>query len=104
MNTDPGPARAVQIQIVGLANGRPSPIAGQWLVEYDPTRTGHTPDGRPMTAHIVCSADRRQARRFGTVAEAHACWNTTSGRYRPDKQVDRPLTAFNILVVPVEDQ
>jgi hypothetical protein len=91
--------RPVQIQIVGLSSGRPSPIDGQWLVEYDPTRTGTGPDGNPTTAHIVCSPDQQEGRLFETAATAHAYWRTPSGRTRPDGQVDRPLTAFTVAMV-----
>lgn len=39
------------IQLVGLASGEPTPFDGQYLVEYDPTRPGRSPD--------VCTAQRR---------------------------------------------
>lgn len=87
------------IRILGLTTGRPSPFDGQWLVEYDPTRPGRAPDGRPLTAHIVCSLDPTRALRFNSAAEAHTCWISKSGKPSP---ADMPLTAFNIAVEPVE--
>lgn len=92
----------VGLRIVGLISGQPSPLDNQWVVEYDPTRPGADPHGRPMTAHVVCSPDPARARRFESVDDARAYWRTTSGRTRPDGQPDRPLTAFSVLAEPVE--
>ncbi|SRR6266704_681667 len=85
----------VSIRLVRLASGARSPFDGQWLVEYDPTRPGTAPDGRPLTAHIACSPDPADALRFASVAEAHACWVAESGQPYP---ADRPLTAFTISI------
>ncbi len=97
-----GDTRPVGLRIIGMVSGRPCAFDGQWIVEYDPTRPGRDPDGHPMTAHIVCSPDPAQARRFATTDEAQAFWQTTSGRTRPDGQPDRPLTAFSVVTQPVE--
>lgn len=85
----------VSIKLLRLASGDCSPFDGQWLVEYDPRRRGATPEGQPLTAHIACSANPAEARRFADVAEAHAYWMAESGRPYPG---DRPLTAFNISI------
>ena len=85
----------IAIKLLGLANGGRTPLDGQWLVEYDPTRPGTGPNGEPMTAHIVCSADPSAARRFADAAEASAYWRTESGQPYP---ADRPLTAFNVAI------
>lgn len=92
----------IGLRIVGLISGQPSALDGQWVVEYDPTRPGADPHGRPMTAHVVCSPDQARARRFETVDDAHTYWRTPSGRTRPDGCPDRPLTAFSILAEPLE--
>jgi hypothetical protein len=92
MSDDQAP---VVLKIGGLATGGPSPFDGQWLVDYDPTRWGTGPGGEPMLAHIVCSPDRAQARRFTNAAEAHQYWRAESGRPYP---ADRPLTAFTVLI------
>lgn len=89
----------VAIQIIGPVIGGTSPFDGQWLVEYDPTRPGTGPAGEPMTAHIVCSPDRSQARRFADAVEAHGYWRTESGRPYPE---DRPLTAFSVVIEPAD--
>ena len=94
--------RSVGLRIVGLISGQPSSIDGQWVVEYDPTRPGTDPNGRPMTAHVVCSPDPARAHRFATVDDAHTYWRTPSGRTRPDGQPDRPLTAFTIITETLE--
>jgi hypothetical protein len=90
----------VVIQIVGLVHGGSSPFDGQWLVEYDPARSGRTPDGKPMTAHIVCTSDPAQATRYPSPYQAHRLWIATSGLLRSDGLPDRPLTAFNIAIEP----
>lgn len=86
----------IVIRVIGLVVGHPTAFDGQWLVEYDPTRTGVSPDGIPMTARIVTTADRSAARRFVDAADAFAEWTRTSGHIRPDGQPDRPLTAFTV--------
>lgn len=88
------------LRIFSFANGRPSSFDGQYLVEYDPTRAGVSPDGRPMTAHIVCSHDLAQARRFTDQAAAHAYWTTESGMPPPR---DRPLTAYSVMIERIEE-
>lgn len=94
----------VGIRIVGLVNGGTTLVDGQWLVEYDPTRPGVDPLGRPMLAHIVCSPDPGRAVRFASAAAAHRLWTLTSGRTRPDGQPDRPLTAFNVAIEPLDGE
>lgn len=86
------------IQLVGLATGEPTPIDGQYLVEYDPTRPGRLPDGRELLAHLVTTVDPAQARRFANAAEVHAVWTAPSGKPYPR---NAPLTAYTIAVVPV---
>lgn len=92
----------VGIRLLGLNSGRPCPFDGQWLVEYDPTRAGVDPSGRPMRAHVVASADPARAMRFDSPAAAHQVWRASSGRTRPDGQPDRPLTAFHVIVEPFD--
>jgi len=79
--------------IVGLLNEDPTPFDNQWVVEYDPTRRGVDPEGRPMIAHLVTTRDAREARDFITSGEAEAYWKQTFGA-RKDGRPNRPLTAF----------
>lgn len=86
------------IQLVGLASGEPTPFDGQYLVEYDPTRPGRSPDGREMLAHVVTTPDPAEARRFADAAEAHGVWTAPSGLPYPR---NAPLTAYTIALLPV---
>lgn len=87
------------IQLVGLATGQPTPIDGQYLVEYDPTRPGRLPDGRELLAHVVTTPDPGKARRFADAAEAHGVWTAPSGLPYPR---NAPLTAYTIALLPVD--
>jgi hypothetical protein len=82
------------IRILGLVAGEPSPFDGQWLVEYDPTRPGSDPHGRPMFAHIVTTPDAAKALRFPDVAAAVDYYRADSGLPYPR---NRPLTAFTVM-------
>ncbi len=86
------------VRLVGLANPAwgPSPMDGQWLVEYDPRRAGVDPAGRPMTAHIVASAALAEARRFDDIRQVHGYVYARSGLPRP---MDMPLSAFTLEVL-----
>lgn len=88
------------VQLIGLANGETSPFDGQYLVEYDPTRQGHTPDGKPMICHLVTTPDCTKATRYTTDA-ASLLYQWTDGE-RPDGQPNRPLTAFHIIFEAAE--
>lgn len=88
------------IRIMGLAAGGSSSIDGQWLVEYDPSRPGVSPAGRPTGAHIVTTTDPAKAARFTSARQAHATWTAESGLPYPR---DRPLTAFTIAIDTLED-
>lgn len=92
-------AGPVVVQLAGLASCVPSPVDGQWLVEYDPTRRGVSPTGQPTVAHLKVSPDRADARVFPNAVEAHRYWNAESGRPYPQ---DRPLTFYNAMVEPAE--
>jgi hypothetical protein len=92
---------AMLMLIEGAADGQPTPFDGQYLVEYDPERDGVAPDGRPMQAHIVCTADPARAKRFAGLAELHKTWSQVSKRVprRQDGKPNRPLTAFSVTTV-----
>lgn len=88
------------IQLVGLASGEPSAFDGQYLVEYDPTRSGRDPHGRVMLAHVVTTPDPADARRFADAAEAYGVWTAPSGLPYPR---NAPLTAYTIALLPVDE-
>jgi hypothetical protein len=90
----------VTMRILGLASGdMVTPFDGQWLVEYDPTRPGVDPTGQPMTAHIVTTPDRSQARVFPDGVTAWREWKRESGLPYPR---NAPLTAFSTSITPVD--
>ena len=87
--------------VIGLAGlmqpGLPETgLEGKFLKEYDPRRTGTTPDGRPLIAHIVGTDDLAEALRFDDVVSARAEWMRWDGTDRYDGKPSRPLTAFTI--------
>ena len=90
-------ANLVVLQLVGMASGEPTPFDKQYLVEYDPTRGGTSPDGRPMVAHIVTTPERDKALKL-TVQEAFKLYKQSYG-IRLDGKPNRPLTAFNIQII-----
>lgn len=89
------------IQLMELADGRPSPHAGRYLEEYVP---------RPLAIRdrthwhdastIVSTPHPREARQFASFADAAECWRTSVG-FRPDGQPNRPLTAFSCMFLPL---
>jgi len=85
---------AVIIQLLVTVSGIPTPIDGQWVVEYDPTRPGRGPNGEEMSAHLVTTPDRARARRFEP-AEAFATYRLAHGT-RGDGKPDRPMTAWMV--------
>lgn len=92
------------VRLLGLADGTPTVIDGQWLVEYDPARPGVLPDGTAMPAHVVTTPDAGRARVFATSAQAYSYAFAGSGRRRAaDGMPDRPLTAYTLLLEPVDE-
>jgi len=83
-----------KIKILGLANGEPTPFDEQYVVEYDPSRSGVDPAGRPMIAHLVTTADPAKAKEY-TTAEALEQLRRSHG-VRFDGKPNRPLTAFHV--------
>lgn len=92
------------MRIVGLVQGGPTPIDGMYLMEYDPGRDG-TLGGQPITAHILCTQDKRKAMKFESLVELTETWKMTDPRnpVRYDGRPNRPLTAFTIESEACED-
>lgn len=92
------------IKIIGLANGMfNTPFDGMYLKEYDPSRTGHDPEGRPMLASVEVTYYVEEAKRFEDKLEAWEYWKQIDKRepVRSDGHPNRPLTAFTIEVLPL---
>ena len=87
-------------KIMGSAVGLPTTLDGRYLVEYDPSRDGVDPHGRPMTAHIETTLNREDAKKFHDAWDFHSVYNQFDRRnpIRPDGKANRPLTYFNILL------
>jgi hypothetical protein len=92
----------VRIRILGVNGGESTEFDGKWLAEYDPTRQGRSPDGRPMIAHVRVVDDPKNAMVFPTTSEAFQCWQKEDG-IRDDFKPNRPLTAFSVEFIN-EDQ
>lgn len=77
------------------------PFTGLYLEEYDPSRNGLDPAGRPMIAHVMGTSDPSLAMRFDDRLEAWDCWRQVDPRepVRKDGKPNRPLTAFTITVM-----
>jgi hypothetical protein len=90
------------IQIVTLINGGKTAYDGQFVVEYNASRTGREQDtGRLMMCHLVATPNVDEAARY-TTTEAWELWKSVDTRHpvRPDGKPNRPFTAFTINVCP----
>lgn len=103
---NPGHSEDCVIRIVGLVDGTPTDFDGQYIVEYDPSRSGtHPVKGEPMPVfHLVTTPDIRRATRFGG-SEAADLYRAVDGRspIRADGQPNRPLTAFTADIEPAPE-
>lgn len=86
------------IQIVSLPVPARTALDGKYVVDYDPSRPGHDPQGLPLLAHVAVSADVERAKRYDTLEAAWAEINRVDPRnpWRPDGKPNRPLTAFTL--------
>lgn len=91
------------MSVVMLVHGLALPIAttvhdGQYLVDYDPDRD------LPL-GHIVTTPNLEEAKRFSSAIEAMELWRRVSSKVarRPDGQPNRPLTAFTVEIVKVDE-
>lgn len=74
------------------------PQAGEYLVAYDP-------DGMAGFGAMRTDPDVRRAKVFATAAEAIQTWRqqSTVMPYRDDGEPNRPLTAFTISILPLDE-
>lgn len=93
------------MQIIGLTTCQPTPFDGMYLMEYDPDQSGVDPNGNPMLAHIACTSDPLQAKRYVDLMALRDDWARVSKTQpiRPDGGPNRPLTAFTITPVQVPE-
>jgi hypothetical protein len=90
---------AKTIQLVGLTNGQPHEMSGQYVVSYDPDY--HLPDGSYDGGALVCTPDLAKATRFhptDAFLMLRAGPNCPCHSLREDGQPNRPLTMFDVMV------
>lgn len=78
----------------GYANAKPSPYDGQYLAAYHPHRK----------VKGSFTTDLAKAKRYATPQEFFYDWNRSIGTRAWDGKPDRPLTAFNLEVVVIEEE
>lgn len=80
-----------------------APVAGQYLTHFDPN--AHAPGRSYPTGEIAFSHSVGRALRFETFKEALAFWGqpSTVVPVRPDGAPNRPLTAFTVEIVSIDD-
>jgi hypothetical protein len=83
------------IRILSRCDNVATKLDGRFIQEYDPTRGGVDPDGRPWV-HLVTTCDPAEARQFPCAREAVNYYWQTTGCLRPDGKGDRPLTAYHV--------
>lgn len=81
------------MKVVGLADGRMTPVDGTYLVQMDV-------DARAGRGMVETSLDRTKARQFDSAAAALEYWRrpSTVTPTRPDGKPNRPLTAYTVEV------
>jgi hypothetical protein len=83
------------IKLVEIPLGPQTELDGQYVVEYDPFRTGTAPSGKEMICHLVCTNRRESAKQFSDAAEAFRYARRHNGM-RLDGGLNRPLTAYTL--------
>lgn len=85
------------IKIICLADGRATEFDGQYVTEYDPSRTSRSPAGAEMLCHLRTTPDRAKALKL-SARDAFELWRKVDERnpVRSDGRPNRPLTAFTV--------
>lgn len=90
------------IRSEGYVNGAPGGAEGKFLEWFDPYA-----DKTGMMGSWT--EDPARAKTFSSMIEAWTCWKHPRldrhnvPYHRPDGQLDRPLTAFSVSVIPLSD-
>jgi hypothetical protein len=93
---------SVIIRLLCLVDGTSTPYDGQYLVSYDPERTGLRIGGQRLQCTIETTTDPAKAKQYPDHGAAMEDWRRQSVRrpFRPwDGKPNRPLTAFTVEVV-----
>lgn len=98
------------IQLEGLVTGDVTSYNGKYVVSYDPMAWRHQfvasiEEVEALIGEFVTVTDDiEQARRFGSMVEATEFWRQEGAGVRPwDGKPNRPLTAFHITILPVDE-
>jgi hypothetical protein len=86
------------IRLICAANGVSTPVDGQYVLEYHPTRMQRY--GYYDESVLKTTGDMLEAKRFEDVAAAVKCYRLTHG-LRPDGQPNRPLTAWSVEIARI---
>lgn len=81
----------IVMRILGLADGRPCPVVGEYIVRMDFEAHG----GR---GELVTTPHRAVAKQFKDAGEAFSFWQASPKNkpMREDGKPNRPLTAYTI--------
>ena len=92
------------IFIIGAASGKETPFDRQWVTRYDPQYV-HDP-GRYDGGVLETSPFVEEALRFDGAAAALEKWREVAPEpfsVRPDGRPNRPLSAFTVEVLPLDE-
>ena len=90
------------MRLVDWANGETSPIAGEYLVRYEPAEMLTDGSGYKPGMVLITSPDYKKAKVFPDAIAVLECWRQSHGT-RPDGKPNRPLTAYTIESIPLDD-
>ena len=90
------------MQLVCLANGEASPHDGTYLVQYEPPAMRVDASGYEggilITTRVVA-----EAHKFSDSVELFECWRKANGVRPYDGKPNRPLTAYTIESIPLDE-
>jgi len=85
----------VVMQIIGPVHGAPTSFDGQYIIEYDPSQQGFSPDGSPMLCLLRTTPDISEATHYTDIMAALCVYQQFDG-VRSDGKPNRPLTFFHV--------
>lgn len=89
----------VVLKLLETASGQVTEFDGKYLVFYDPT---YVHPGGYDGGLLKVSGDISLAMQFSSAAAALEKWRESFGK-REDGELNRPLTAWTIEILPVEE-
>jgi hypothetical protein len=86
----------VRIKLVGLVSGGQTEFDGRYLVDFDPLPLRDAGGEEGEFIHLDTTDNPAMAKLFSSCEDAYNFYIQSSGRMRPDGEMDRPLTAFSV--------